>query len=180
MWIQYFIWYHLPTAPPWSYSDDVTALQPAAAAAASDVMSVSLQLLTEDTRTLCSSATSSSVLASHIDLSHREGAAFARVDAFVGVSFFFRMFSGNPVPFAAFPSGHVAWPTCMLMTAPPGGRLRFTAYVLLVTWATLYTSHHYPLDALAAVGVVLLAYWVLKWSAMHGHVRSKVVRTAIL
>lgn len=63
------------------------------------------------------------------------------------------MFAGNPVPFASFPSGHVVWPTCLLVTGAPGGRL-FAAYVLWVAWATLYSCHHYLLDAISAVVIV--------------------------
>ncbi len=90
-----------------------------------------------------------------IQLQHKEGCAFARLDALTGIPFFFNMFDSNPVPFGSFPSGHVCWPMCILATAPPGGRL-FAIYIVWVTWATLYSCHHYVSDAVMAILIVLV------------------------
>ena len=65
------------------------------------------------------------------------------------------------MPFAAFPSGHVTWPTCMLLIGSQGERSRLAGYVLLVAWATLYSSHHYLFDALAAILVACFSFAVL-------------------
>ena len=89
-----------------------------------------------------------------LSMQHKEGCAFARLDALTGIPFFFKMFAGNPVPFGSMPSGHVAWPTIIYVTLPPGGRI-FALYILWVAWATLYSCHHYLSDAIAAVLLVL-------------------------
>jgi len=86
-------------------------------------------------------------------MQHKEGCAFARLDAVTGLNFFHGLFEGNPILFASFPSGHVAWPTVIYMTAPPGGNY-FLLYILWMTWATLYSCHHYLLDAIGAIIVV--------------------------
>lgn len=89
------------------------------------------------------------------DLQHPEGCAFARLDRWTGIPFFYVIFTGNPVPFASFPSGHVAWPMCVQLTLPTAReRRRFAVYVAWVAWATMYTCHHYLTDILAAILLV--------------------------
>ena len=124
LWIQYCIWYFFPTAPPWFYDNQ----QRYASMDAARVPALALQ--------------------------HKEGCAFRRVDHVIGVRFFFNLFGGNPVPFGAFPSGHVAWPLTILAIRAPGGRL-FVAYVFWMAWATMYTCHHYLSDVIGAVVLVL-------------------------
>ena len=97
-------------------------------------------------------------------MQHKEGCAFARLDAFTGLHFFHNMFNGNPIPFGCFPSGHVAWPTIIYMVGAPGGNL-FICYILWVAWATLYSCHHYLLDAIAAVVVVVVTNKILTYLA---------------
>ena len=84
-----------------------------------------------------------------------EGPAFARVDSLTGGQFFRTMFAINPVPYAAFPSGHVAWPMCVYLTQPWANRWPFVAYVTLVSWATMYSGHHYLSDVVASVAITL-------------------------
>lgn len=93
-------------------------------------------------------------------MSHREGCAFARIDRLTGLPFFFKMFSGNPIPYGSFPSGHVAWAHCMHATGGPGGNY-FVIYVILVAWATLYSCHHYISDVIAALIVVAVTKKVI-------------------
>ena len=98
---------------------------------------------------------------------HREGCAFARVDAYTGIPFFFNMFNGNPIPYGSFPSGHVAWPLCAHLVGGPGGNY-FVLYIVYMGWATLYSCHHYLLDAIGAVVLVLairriIAYFSLDY-----------------
>lgn len=139
LWAHYAIWYMLPTAPPWVY-DSLRATQAPA--------SVDPQRSKPDLVPLVGS------------LEHREGCAFARLDAWTGISLFYTIFNGNPVPFASFPSGHVAWPMCVLMSLPAGtGRRRRSAvvmYIAWVSWATMHSCHHYLLDIVSAIGVTLL------------------------
>lgn len=136
VWTLYAVWYLVPTAPPWYR--DVVAGAPAAARPAATV------------------ARRRDVL--------REGAAFARVDRALGVRFFRSLFARNPVPFAAFPSGHVAWPLCVVMSLPPTWRRGpFVAYSLLMVWATMYSRHHYISDAAAAAVVVVAVARTSVW-----------------
>ncbi len=95
----------------------------------------------------------------------REGAVFARVDHMFGFSMFHQMFARNPVPFAAFPSGHVAWPTCLVLNLPVSKWKRLTmggGYIMLVAWATMYTSHHYFADVVGAISVVQAVDWSMR------------------
>ena len=137
-WALFAVWFLLPTAPPWLYDSGY-----------GDYMRhTNKTLLTTD---LISSL-------------HKEGCAFRRLDAWTGVPFFYNMFRNNPVPFASFPSGHVVWPACIYATSPPGGRV-FALYVLWVSWATLYTCHHYLSDVIAAVVTVILVKRLLTYIA---------------
>lgn len=140
LWAHYAIWYMLPTAPPWVY-DSLRATQ---APASADPKRSEPGLVP---------------LAAG-SLEHREGCAFARLDEWTGIPLFYMIFNGNPVPFASFPSGHVAWPMCVLMSLPVGtGRRRRSAvvmYIAWVSWATMYSCHHYLLDIVSAIGVTLL------------------------
>ncbi len=97
-----------------------------------------------------------------IAMKHKEGCAFNRLDKMTGIPFFFNMFNGNPIPYASFPSGHVAWPTVIHMVGGPGGNL-FIFYILYMTWATLYTCHHYLLDAIGGLAVVYVTQKVLTY-----------------
>lgn len=125
MWGHVVIWLVAPTLPPWA-----------------------LDFLAAGQRTNASNMVESIMLA------HKEGPAFARIDSFTGRPFFYGMFVGNPVPFGSFPSGHVAWPMCILLTIPVNLRSRFSIYIVWVAWATLYTGHHYVLDILGALTLV--------------------------
>lgn len=127
MWGHYAIWFVLPTLPPWAL-DFIAAGQKTAA--------------------------NQTTLAQAILVAHKEGPAFARIDSFTGRPFFYGMFVGNPVPFGSFPSGHVAWPLCILLTLPVNLRPRFSAYVVWMAWATLYTGHHYVVDIVGAIVLV--------------------------
>ena len=97
-----------------------------------------------------------------IAMHHKEGCAFSRVDKMTGIKFFYNMFNGNPIPYASFPSGHVAWPTTIHLTGGPGGNL-FLLYILWMCWATMYSCHHYLLDAIGGFVVVVATKKVLTY-----------------
>ena len=78
---------------------------------------------------------------------HHEGCAFRRVDEAIGYPLFFNIFASNPAPFGAFPSGHVAWPASICATHPPLGNACWI-YVLHMSWAAMYSCHHYISDIL--------------------------------
>lgn len=129
MWVHYLLWFVLPTAPPW----------------------VQHRL----NSTSDGGGDSGRLPVPVFDLQHPEGCAFARLDRWTGIPFFYVIFTGNPVPFASFPSGHVAWPMCVQLTLPTAReRRRFAFYVPWVAWATMYSCHHYLTDILAAILLV--------------------------
>jgi hypothetical protein len=151
-WLMLPIWYATPTAPPWlaAHGAALSNQEITSTTNDSDISSFSQSPASLDTvRNVGVSAGIS-----------MEGCAFSRLDAISGIQFFYRLFHRNPVPFAAFPSGHVAWATCIYVIAPPANRC-FLAYIALVVWATLHTCHHYVLDAVGAVLVVLTANQII-------------------
>ena len=97
-----------------------------------------------------------------VTMKHREGCAFERLDRLTGQPFFYNMFLSNPIPYASFPSGHVAWPTVIHVIGGPGGNY-FTIYLAWMIWATMYTCHHYVLDAIGALVLVWITQRVLKY-----------------
>ena len=124
-WAQYVIWYLLPTYPPWSYATEPTSAP------------------VQTTLELAASVVQLPEVGKSMLLDHMEGQAFSRLDQIMNIKFFHSMFAGNPVPFAAFPSGHVAWSMCMLLVLPNESRRVMFVYVCWVTWAVLYSGHHY-------------------------------------
>lgn len=133
VWAHYLIWFLVPTAPPW-VEDNLDQFR------------------------------RSNTSAPPIEEQHREGCAFARLDRWTGLPIFFSIFAGNPVPFASFPSGHVAWPMCILMTLPTSRERRlFAFYIVWVSWATMYSCHHYLTDIVAAVVIVVALVRLLGW-----------------
>jgi len=147
MWVHYIVWWLLPTGPPWYY-DSQTA--------------VNNMCRSVETLRLAAVSNSSEHVVDAMVRRVNEGPAFARVDAMTGNQFFRTMFAANPVPYAAFPSGHVAWPTCMLLTQP-WRRWPFVIYVAVVAWATMYSGHHYISDVVGAVILVLSVSRTLAW-----------------
>jgi membrane-associated phospholipid phosphatase len=149
MWAHYLVWFLLPTAPPW-VADNVAIYR----------------------------RLNSTVTPPPIDRQPREGCAFSRVDRLTGLPLFRTIFAGNPVPFASFPSGHVAWPTCVLVTQMLCGcsvrrKVLLAIYVVWVAWATMYSCHHHLSDILAAVVVVVLVDRLITCFRCHGRRRNR-------
>jgi membrane-associated phospholipid phosphatase len=162
MWMHYALWYLVPTGPPWYYNSLTAKADP------STLSNLAAQVLTVDQQATSNSssisATSLAVAAAVRQL--REGPAFARVDEMTGLHFFRSMFAGNPVPYAAFPSGHVAWPTCIVLTQPSTYNWPFVIYVAAVAWATMYSGHHYFSDVIGAIIVVLVVNRLLNTTSV--------------
>jgi len=165
MWMFYIIWYFLPTAPPW-YRIDL-ALTEISNGGYEGQTEVSSSLVSGGDLLSTTVQSPASLTASRRQNLIREGAAFARLDRLFDVTVFQSLFAGNPVPFGAFPSGHVAWPTCFVISVPATRigwyrRLIFGGgYVSLVAWATIYSSHHYVADVVVAVFIVIIFNWLL-------------------
>ena len=104
-------------------------------------------------------------------------AGFQRLDAFVGFPFFHNLYAQSPVKFGAFPSLHVAWPVVVLVNHPWFGMKFAAAHVAWITWAALYSNHHYAVDALGGILLALLVHFMMTrvWSPFgHAVVDGKV------
>lgn len=84
-------------------------------------------------------------------------AGFKRLDHVIGHGLFHSIYSQSPVKFGAFPSLHIAWPTVILLNHPWFGWKIASLHVMWITWAALYSTHHYAIDA---VGGILLAFFI--------------------
>ena len=83
-------------------------------------------------------------------------AAFRRIDRFFGISLFHGIYSKSPVKFGAFPSLHVAWPVVVFLNHPWGGWRVGGTHIVWITWAALYATHHFFIDALGGMLLVVL------------------------
>lgn len=82
-------------------------------------------------------------------------AAFQRIDAMLGIPWFKNLYGKSPLKFGSFPSLHVAWPTVIFLHKPWFSTKVGLLHVLWITWAALYSSHHYLIDALGGISVVV-------------------------
>eukprot|EP00112_Aurelia_sp_Birch-Aquarium-sp1_P008083 Seg1886.1 transcript_id=Seg1886.1/GoldUCD/mRNA.D3Y31 product="Inositol phosphorylceramide synthase catalytic subunit AUR1" pseudo=true protein_id=Seg1886.1/GoldUCD/D3Y31 len=83
-------------------------------------------------------------------------AGFQRLDAFLGLNFFRKVYSASPLKFGAFPSLHVAWPAIICVNQPWIGKKFAWCHVFWISWAALYSHHHYGVDALAGILLVFV------------------------
>lgn len=136
VWLSYCIQWVFPHAPPW-FQDTLEQHQS---------LSTNSKLSEADVK----------IIQNNI-----EGCAFKRLDKFLGSTFFHNLYSGNPLTYGAFPSGHVEWPTIFYVTGgAPAGKW-FLLYIVWITWATMYTCHHYLSDALGAIVCVIVTKEIL-------------------
>lgn len=81
-----------------------------------------------------------------------EGPALARVDAFLGISYFHGMYSKASSVFGAIPSLHCAYPLLVVIEGwrTFGTKLRVAsvAYWLAMIFSAVYLDHHWVIDAL--------------------------------
>lgn len=99
-------------------------------------------------------------------------AGFERLDALMGWNVFHNIYSKSPVKYGAFPSLHVAWPTIILVCRPWVNEKFATLHVVWIAWAALYSNHHYGVDAVAGILLVLLVNYMMTrvWSPFRNHV----------
>lgn len=108
-------------------------------------------------------------------------AGFHRLDAVLGFPLFHRIYSASPLKFGAFPSLHVAWPTIVLVSDPWISERFAKLHVLWITWAALYSNHHYGVDALGAILLVFTIRFVAGiWSPFSNHMTSSRNNCAML
>lgn len=83
-------------------------------------------------------------------------AGFARIDAFLNIKLFHSIYGASPVKFGAMPSLHIAWPACILMAKPWGSTRIGIIHLIWIFWAALYSNHHYAIDGIAGILLVVL------------------------
>lgn len=93
-------------------------------------------------------------------------AGFRRVDRLFGVTIFHDIYSKNPVKFGSLPSLHTALPTIVLFNHPWGGAKVGAVHVVWVILAALYSAHHYLIDAIGGIILVIIVRlsMLLMWS----------------
>lgn len=109
----------------------------------------------------------------HLISSLPNEAGFQRLDAMIGAPFFHSIYAQSPVKYGAFPSLHVAWPVVILV-CNPWISTRFAAlHVAWITWAALYSNHHFAVDALGGILLVLIIHFMATrvWSPFRESVR---------
>lgn len=96
-------------------------------------------------------------------------AGFHRLDRVLGFPFFHNIYSASPVKYGAFPSLHVAWPAMILVCGPWISEKFALGHVAWITWAALYSNHHYGVDAIAGIVLVFLVNFMMRkvWSPFH-------------
>lgn len=113
-----------------------------------------------------------SPLGSELKAGYNE-AGFHRLDAILGFPLFHKLYSASPVKFGAFPSLHVAWPTIVLVSDPWVSERFAKLHVLWITWAALYSNHHYGVDAIGAIVMVFtVRFFAGLWSPFGNHLTS--------
>jgi len=83
-------------------------------------------------------------------------AGFHRLDTLIGARFFHGIYSASPLKFGAFPSLHVAWPAIILVNGPWVGKNFARLHVAWISWAAMYSNHHYLVDVLAGIFIVFM------------------------
>lgn len=105
-----------------------------------------------------------------------EGAALARVDAFLGVGYFHGMYGKASSVFGALPSLHCAYPLLVVLVgfrfAGPKLRAIGTAYWLLMIFSAVYLDHHWLIDALLGSFYAVVVYVGLA-AARHAHLEHR-------
>ncbi|PSJ76870.1 PA-phosphatase [Sphingobacteriales bacterium UPWRP_1] len=93
-------------------------------------------------------------------------AGLLNFDAITGIPVFASIYSKGPVPFAAMPSMHAAFPVlCYLYGRQLQKRWLNTAFLVFIAgmwFSAVYSRHHYALDVLAGGLVAITAYGVFE------------------
>ncbi|XP_002157325.2 uncharacterized protein LOC100211216 [Hydra vulgaris] len=111
-------------------------------------------------------------------------AGFHRLDALLGHNIFHGIYSASPLKFGAFPSLHVAWPAIILVNEPWISKRFAWFHMIWISWAAMYSNHHYAVDALGGILLVFIVnFSMIKiWSPFHSSSQLKdfIVRTLYL
>lgn len=83
-------------------------------------------------------------------------AGFERLDTLFGIKLFHSIYGASPVKFGAMPSLHVAWPAIILVCRPWFSTRFGVLHLVWISWAALYSNHHYGVDAIAGIALAFL------------------------
>jgi len=108
-------------------------------------------------------------------------AGFQRVDAQYGHLLFHEMYSKSPITFGSFPSLHVAFPTVILMNGSWIDWKFGLFHVCLISWAALYSHHHYLIDVIGGFMLTFFTYQVYHkiWNPFRKYYKT-ITRDAIV
>jgi len=109
-------------------------------------------------------------------------AGFHRLDALLGKNIFHGIYAVSPLKFGAFPSLHVAWPAIILVNQPWISKKFAWCHVIWISWAALYSNHHYGVDALGGIFLVFIVnFSMIKiWSPFHSSSQVRQVFNRLL
>lgn len=99
-----------------------------------------------------------------VDLATRasEGPNLARVDAWLGTSFFGGLYGRSTDVFGSVPSLHVAYPLLIVLEGwrwlRPAGRIAAIVFAVWMSAAAVYLDHHWIVDVVLGWGYCLVAY----------------------
>lgn len=88
-------------------------------------------------------------------------AGFERLDILFNMKLFHNIYGASPVKFGAMPSLHVAWPTIILVCKPWFSDTVGILHVVWISWAALYSNHHYGVDAMAGIFLVFFVNYCM-------------------
>jgi membrane-associated phospholipid phosphatase len=114
-----------------------------------------------------------------VDMAARasEGANLARVDAWLGTTYFAAMYGRASDVFGAMPSLHVAYALLVVVFGWPtwgtAGRVASSTFFLLMCFGAVYLDHHWVLDVIAGAAYCLVVVGVSEGAvALRGARRS--------
>jgi len=85
---------------------------------------------------------------------HGDPAGLGRIDELFHIDFYDTTFTGNPLPWGAWPSlhsGFACYSATFLIYLYPKCTPFFILYVLWIWWATMYLGHHYFVDLIGGL-----------------------------
>ncbi|KAG4104176.1 PAP2-domain-containing protein [Neocallimastix lanati (nom. inval.)] len=91
---------------------------------------------------------------------HGDPAGLQRIDDLFHMNFYYTTFTGNPLPWGAWPSlhsGFAVYSATFLTFLFPKYFLIFYLYVAWIWWATMYLGHHYFIDLLGGLIYALVS-----------------------
>jgi len=117
----------------------------------------------------------------HFIKSAENEAGFHRLDAILGFPFFHKLYAASKVKFGAFPSLHVAWPTVILVSDPWISEKFAMFHVVWISWAALYSNHHYGVDAIGGILLVFFIHFMSQavWSPFRRQKDSSISRSPV-